>query len=178
MNAVRIEHKEELLMDSGKKLEEAKLFQPIDAPFVRILPESDCKRIDELASLDKERVTTHGKNHANFSKTERRDPQDKSTASSANLKIIGKVAMSPRRQTLSQPLKRCNAANPLKENQQRKQEHMKISMAQNLKQKGNDVHTKEKGKDYTSISSKVSPLLQFVHIVYAFSCSVRCHNVF
>ncbi|CAK7356278.1 unnamed protein product [Dovyalis caffra] len=157
IETVRTETKEELLIDYGKMEGEGiNHFQPTNTVF-NMPQESNFRRMNEQSSLDKEAVTTHTKNQAKVTTTElcvspKYLPKD--SKPSTKIRVTTSVALSPRQQALCQSLEERKAVIPPKENQQRKKDHMKISMAKKSKQACNDIHTKDRKKDCALTSPK------------------------
>ncbi|KAJ7003479.1 hypothetical protein NC653_008639 [Populus alba x Populus x berolinensis] len=148
VETVRTETGEELVIDYGKTEGEGiNHFQRSNTVFDT--PQERNFRRNELNSLDKETITTHMKNQAEVSTSELCVPPklSKDPKPSNKIKVTTGVAVSPRQQTLRQSLEQRKDVNPPKENQHRKKDQMKNSMAQKSKQACNDTHTKERKKD-------------------------------
>ncbi|KAJ6706082.1 CELL DIVISION CYCLE 7-RELATED PROTEIN KINASE [Salix purpurea] len=148
VETVGTETKEELVIDHGKTGGEgANQFQQSNTAFD--MPQERNFRRNELNSLDKETISTNMKNQAEVSSSELCVPMklSKVPKPSNKIKVTTGAAVSPKQQTLCQSLEHRQAVNSPKENQQRKKDQMKISMAQKSKQACNDIRTKERKQD-------------------------------
>ncbi|KAB5564147.1 hypothetical protein DKX38_004201 [Salix brachista] len=156
------ETKEELVIDHGKtEGEGANQFQQSNTAFD--MPQERNFRRNELNSLDKETISTNMKNQAEVSSSELCVPMklSKVPKPSNKIKVTTGAAVSPKQQTLCQSLEHRQAVNSPKENQQRKKDQMKISMAQKSKQACNDIRTKERKKDCALSAPKELLMVSF-----------------
>lgn len=159
---------EELLTDSGKIKEVENIFGPINTALLDAPCETDCKRMNEFTSPDKEPVTTHVNNRSLFPTTELSVAQKQ--LPKPKMKTKGGDAMAPRQEAFCQSLEQSKFLNHPKENHKCKKDHVKISMAQKLKQKHDDLCTKEGGTDAASICPRVSS----TPVTQVFICLIHC----